>query len=121
MRSLDNHQAKPSLSVVIITKNEERCIAKCLASVEWVNEIIVLDSGSTDQTVEICRKWTPHVHETDWSGYGVQKGRALALATGDWILSVDADEVISNDLRHEIEACIQHDKYAGASCKTPLV
>ena len=77
MRSLDNYQDRPSLSAIIITKNEERCIAKCLESVEWADEIIVLDSGSTDRTVAICRKWTPHVYETNWPGYGVQKGRAL--------------------------------------------
>ena len=77
MRSLDNYQDRPSLSAIIITKNEERCIAKCLESVEWADEIIVLDSGSTDRTVAICRKWTPHVYETNWPDYGVQKGRAL--------------------------------------------
>lgn len=112
MRSLDKHQDRPSLSAIIITKNEERCIAKCLESVKWVDEIIVLDSGSTDRTVEICRKWTPNVYETDWPGYGVQKGRALAKATCDWVLSIDADEVVSGELRSEIEASMQQDKFA---------
>lgn len=103
----------PSLSVVIITKNEQRCIAKCLQSVAWADEIIVLDSGSTDGTVEICRTWTQRVYETDWPGYGVQKGRALAKATCDWVLSVDADEVVSDGLRREIEACMKDGRYAG--------
>ena len=103
----------PSLSVVIITKNEERCIAECLASVAWADEIIVLDSGSTDDTVGICRKWTPHVYETDWPGYGVQKGRALAKATCDWVLSIDADEMVSDNLRNEIQACVAQGRHVG--------
>ena len=102
----------PTLSAIIITKNEERCIAKCLQSVEWADEIIVLDSGSTDSTVEICRKWTKHVYEADWPGYGVQKGRALAKATCDWVLSIDADEVVSGELRGEIETVMQQDEFA---------
>ena len=112
MRSLNDYPAKPSLSAIIIPKNEERCIAKCLESVEWADEIIVLDSGSTDDTVEICRKWTSHVYETDWPGYGIQKGRALAKATCDWVLSIDADEVVSEELRREIEAGMQQDRFA---------
>ena len=64
----------------VITKKEER-IARCLQSVQWADEIVVFDSGSMDSTVAICRKWTPHVYEADWPGYGVQKGRALAKAT----------------------------------------
>ena len=61
------------LSVVIITKNEARRISRCLESVRWADEIIVLDSGSTDETVEIAKTYTPHVFiNTDWKGYGVQ-------------------------------------------------
>jgi glycosyltransferase involved in cell wall biosynthesis len=92
------------LSVIIITKNEEASIGDCLASVAWADEIIVVDSGSTDGTVEICRRYTDHVHMTDWPGFGPQKNRALALATQPWVLSLDADERVSPELRREMEA-----------------
>lgn len=91
-----------SLSVVIITKNEEGAIEDCLDSVAWADEIIVLDSGSVDRTVEICRRYTDKVYETDWPGFGPQKNRALEKATGDWVLSLDADERISPELKEEI-------------------
>ncbi len=99
------------LSVIVITKNEAENIAKCLESVSWADEIIVLDSGSTDETVSICKKFTPHVFETDWQGFGVQKQRALEKATGDWVLSIDADEIISPELRAEIEHAIRQNQF----------
>jgi glycosyltransferase involved in cell wall biosynthesis len=91
-----------NLSVVIVTKNEEASIRRCLESVKWADEVIVLDSGSTDATFRICHEYTPHVHETDWPGFGPQKNRALERATGDWVLSLDADEWVTPDLRDEI-------------------
>ncbi len=94
------------LSVTIITKNEESHIRQCLEAVKWAGEIIVLDSGSADETVAICRKFTQHVYETDWQGFGIQKQRALNKATGDWVLSIDADEIITPELRAEIEQAI---------------
>lgn len=99
------------LSVIIITKNEESHIAKCLESVKWADEIIVLDSGSTDKTVEICKQFTLHIFETDWQGFGIQKQRALEKATGDWVLSIDADEIISPELRSEIENAISQNQF----------
>ena len=90
------------ISVIVITKNEAACIARCLGSVSWADEIIVLDSGSTDDTVRICREYSAHVHQTDWPGFGPQKNRALEQATGDWVLSLDADEWVTPDLREEI-------------------
>ncbi len=108
-----------TLSVVIVAKNEERCVAKCLESVKWADEIIVLDSGSTDSTVEICRTYTPNVYETDWPGYGVQKGRALAKATCDWVLSVDADEEVTEGLRREIQGCMAQGSAGYAGYKIP--
>jgi glycosyltransferase involved in cell wall biosynthesis len=92
-----------SLSVIVITKNEEASIDACLASVAWADEIVVVDSGSTDRTVDICRRYTGKIQVADWPGFGPQKNRALEAATGDWVLSLDADEQVSADLRREME------------------
>jgi glycosyltransferase involved in cell wall biosynthesis len=101
-----------TLSVIVIAKDESKQIRHCLESVKWVDEIIVLDSGSTDDTVAICREYTDKVFVTDWPGFGVQKNRAMEKASCDWILSIDADEVVSEELRREIEEVI------GQSSKT---
>jgi glycosyltransferase involved in cell wall biosynthesis len=103
----------PVLSVIIIVKNEERNIGRCLESVAWADELIVLDSGSTDATVEICRCYTDHVFVTDWPGFGLQKQRALDKASGDWVLSIDADEQVSVPLRREIEQAVKSDEING--------
>lgn len=95
------------LSITIITKNEVNRVEACLRSVTWADEIIVLDSGSTDDTVVLCKKYTDQVFVTDWPGFGPQKNRALEKATGDWILSIDADEQVSDELRHEIRVLVQ--------------
>jgi glycosyltransferase involved in cell wall biosynthesis len=96
-----------TLSITIITKNEAASIARCLESVVWADEIILLDSASTDGTPEIARRHRARVeNSTDWPGYGPQKNRALALATGDWVLSLDADEWITPELRAEIERVV---------------
>jgi len=94
------------LSVIIITLNVESHIKACLESVRFADEIIVLDSGSTDATVAICKCYTALVYETDWPGFGVQKNRALAKATGDWVLSLDADEIVSPELATQIKMVI---------------
>ncbi len=96
----------PSLSVIVITKNEADDIRACLESVAWADEIIVVDSGSSDATVAIAREFTPHVHVHDWPGFGAQKNRALGYATKEWVLSLDADERITPELRDEIAAVI---------------
>jgi len=93
-----------TLSVIIITKNEAESIETCLESVTWADEIIVVDSGSTDDTVAICRKYTDMIFVTDWPGFGAQKNRALDLAKGKWVLSLDADEYITPELQDEIQA-----------------
>ncbi|HEV8644076.1 MAG TPA: glycosyltransferase family 2 protein [Burkholderiales bacterium] len=91
------------ISVTIITKNEEVSISRCIESVRWADEVVVVDSGSTDRTTEICRELGAKVMVTgDWPGFGPQKNRALAQATGDWVLSLDADEWVTADLRDEI-------------------
>jgi glycosyltransferase involved in cell wall biosynthesis len=101
------------LSVIVITKNEGSHIGACLQSVLWADEIIVLDSGSEDDTVEICKQYTDSVYITDWPGFGIQKQRALDKAQGDWVLSIDADEVVTNELRMEIEKALQQEKING--------
>ncbi len=94
------------ISVILITKNEAHDLPECLASVSWADEIIICDSGSTDATLDIARQHTSHVFSTDWPGFGPQKNRALSKATGDWVLSIDADERVSAKLRDEIKAVI---------------
>lgn len=96
------------ITVTIITKNEEENIRRCLNSVAWADEIVILDSGSTDDTVSICREYTNKVYETDWPGFGQQKNRALQYASGDWILSLDADEWITEELKNEIITTINN-------------
>lgn len=100
--------AQTRLSVVIITLNEATNIRACLDSVRWADEIVVLDSGSADETTAIAREFTDKVFiDHDWRGFGVQKNRALAHATGDWVLSVDADERVSETLHEEILAAVR--------------
>jgi glycosyltransferase involved in cell wall biosynthesis len=95
-----------SISVTVITKNEVAIIRTCLESVAWADEIIVVDSGSTDGTVEICREYTDKIILTDWPGFGPQKNRALEMATKDWVLSLDADERVTPELREEMQAAM---------------
>lgn len=94
------------LTVTIIAKNEAHNIRRCLESVKWADELIVLDSGSTDNTVAIAREFTDKVFSTDWQGYGVQKQRALEHATNDWVLNLDADEFVDARLQNEIKRVI---------------
>lgn len=103
----------PRLSVILITRNEATNIAECLASVSWADEIVVVDSGSTDDTVAIAREFTPQVYSLDWPGFGPQKNRALSYATGDWVFSIDADERVSPELRIELERAMQRGEADG--------
>ncbi|KTD20400.1 lipopolysaccharide biosynthesis glycosyltransferase [Legionella lansingensis] len=91
------------LSVIIIVKDEEANIRRCLTSVQWADEIIVLDSGSSDNTVAIAKEFTKNVYCTDWQGYGIQKQRTLSYATGDWVLNLDADETVDENLKNAIK------------------
>jgi len=95
------------LSVIIITKNEQDLIRDCLQSISWADEIIVVDSGSTDSTLEICREYTKNILiNKDWQGFGYQKNLALQQATGYWVLSIDADERVTADLKQQIQQAI---------------
>ncbi len=95
-----------SLSIILITKNEAANIDACLQSVAWADEIIVVDSGSTDDTVARCEAFGVQVYVHDWQGFGVQKNRALSYATQDWVFSIDADERVTPELRAAIETAM---------------
>ncbi|MBI5437419.1 MAG: glycosyltransferase family 2 protein [Nitrosomonadales bacterium] len=98
-----------NLSVIIITKNEAANIRACLESVAWADEIIVVDSNSTDTTPEICKELGAQVYVHDWPGFGAQKNRALGYATHDWVFSIDADERVTPELRASIEAVLHNE------------
>jgi len=96
-----------SLSVIIITFNESDNIQRCLNSIKWADEIIVVDSGSTDNTIELAKKYTNKVYKIEWLGFGPQKNKALSYTTSKWVLSLDADEYVSNNLKNEISKVMQ--------------
>ena len=96
----------PKLSVTVITKNEAADIADALQSVAWADELIVVDSGSDDQTAAIARRHTDRVIVRDWPGYVAQKNYAASIATHDWILSLDADERVTPELAREIQTVL---------------
>lgn len=102
------------LSVIIIAKNESANIRDCIASVCWADEIVLVDSGSTDDTVSIARAMGAKVYEhTDWPGFGPQKNRALDYATNEWVLSVDSDERVTPQLQAEIASVLQNPQADG--------
>lgn len=105
------------VSVVLITKNEEDNIRECLKSVEWADEIIVVDSGSSDNTCSIAQSLGARVIHNDWPGYGPQKKFATEQASHDWILSLDADERISPELAENIKHEMSAPKYQAFSLK----
>jgi glycosyltransferase involved in cell wall biosynthesis len=97
-----------SLSVSIVALNEEERLRACLESVVWAAELVVVDAGSSDKTVAIAREFTDRVFFRAWDGYGAQKNFALGQCHGDWILSLDADERVSDALREEIEGTLRN-------------
>ena len=98
-----------ALSVVLITLNEAANLPRTLASVRWAQEIVVVDSGSSDATLEIARQAGASIFEEEWKGFGAQKNSAVSRATGDWILSLDADEEVSPELAAEIQTLLAGD------------
>lgn len=104
------------VTAVVIAKNEERRIALCLESLSWADEIVVVDSGSTDGTLETARRYTERVFPVPWKGFGPQKQAAVDLATHDIVLNVDCDERVTPELAEEIGTLLaQPDVHAGYS------
>lgn len=97
---------RPALSAVIIVKNEADRITDCLARVAFCDEIVVVDSGSSDGTQRLCSARGARVIEQRWLGFGPQKRYAVAQARHDWVLCIDADELVSDELREAIEAAL---------------
>ena len=96
----------PQLSAIVITKNEAANIADCLDSLAFCEERIVVDCGSSDNTIDIARSKGARIEFHEWRGFGEQKNFALSLATGTWILSIDADERVTPALALAIEAAL---------------
>jgi len=107
----------PKLSVVIITLNEEQNIEDALVSASWADEIVVLDSFSTDSTPEICRKYTGRFYQEEWRGFSGQKQRAVELASNDWVFVLDSDERFTDGLAKEVRGLMKDvPEFAGYSC-----
>ncbi len=102
MKNENSVQNRSHLSVIVIAKNETLRIEACLQSVAWADEIVVLDSGSSDSTCEIARRYTSRVYDLPWRGFGLQKQAAVDMATHDWILNIDCDEQVTEELSEEI-------------------
>ena len=107
------------LSVFVITKDEERNIRECLESVRWASEIIVVDAGSTDRTMDIARAYTKKVYERPWEGYGEAKNFALLQCAHEWVLWLDADERVSPRLRADIQASLKRNDRTVAAYSMP--
>jgi glycosyltransferase involved in cell wall biosynthesis len=97
------------LSVVTITLNEEQNISDCLKSVSWADELIVVDAHSTDRTVELARQYTDCVYVADWKGYAAAKAFALQQAKNEWVLWLDADERVTDELADEIREIMSNE------------
>ena len=102
----ESNEDKVRLSVAMIVKDEAANLPATLASVRWADEIVVVDSGSTDGSVEIAREAGSRVIHQDWLGFGSQKNFAISQCGGEWVLSLDADEVVDYELRREIERVV---------------
>src|SRR3989338_4504108 len=104
--------AKVPISVVVIAKNEERNIAECLGSVYgWADEVIVVDDESSDKTVEMAKKFANRVVQRKMENEGIHRNWAYAQAKNEWVLNLDADEIVSDELKNEITAVLPNTKF----------
>jgi glycosyltransferase involved in cell wall biosynthesis len=101
------------LSAVIITKDSQDTIEKCLRSIQWIDDIIIVDSGSCDKTIEIASLYTKNIIKNEFIDYASQKNLGIKYAKNEWILSIDADEYLSLDLSKEIQEAIKKNEYDG--------
>ncbi len=95
------------ISVTIITKNEENNIARCLKSVNWADEIVIVDSGSVDNTLEICKTFKCSIHSIKWLGFGKTKQFAVDQTSHEWVFSIDADEEVTPELKASIQKVLK--------------
>ncbi len=100
------------ISAIVLTKNEEERIKACLQSIKWVDEIIVVDSNSSDKTIEIAKKFGAKIYQREFDNYVNQKEWAMSKSSGDWILYIDADERVLEPLKSEILKLILKDQYS---------
>lgn len=108
-----------SVSVIVITHNEEGNIRECLESVRWADEIIVVDSYSTDKTVAYARNYTRKIFKHQWEGFGKTKNFALSKAKGEWVLSLDADERVTPELAREIQQIVRRNDSVYSAYSAP--
>ena len=104
---------KIKLSVVLISKNEEKFIGDAIKSSLFADEVIVLDSGSTDATIDIAKELGAKVYHQDWLGFGAQKNKAIELASNDWVFVLDSDERITKELEYELNQILDTPTYDG--------
>ena len=119
MDSTGTAAARPTVSAIVVCFNEEENIGACLESLAWCDEIVVVDSFSTDRTVEICRRYTDRVIQRPWAGYRDQKAFAHSQATREWVLLVDSDERVTPELREEIIQALAQDQNNCAGYAVP--
>ena len=117
----EHHYASPrtreTLSVVIICQDEERNIRRCLESIKWADEIVIVDSGSTDRTLDIASEYTDRIFHQPWLGFGPQKNFAISKATCDWVLYMEADEWATPEFKEEMMQMLA----SGTHCNAFLV
>ena len=108
---------KNKITATIITRNEEANIERCLNSIDWVDEIVVVDSFSTDKTIEICEKYKCKIIQTEWKGFGKTKKYAVDASSNNWIFSIDADEEVTNELKNKILSILVNPEFEGYKIK----
>jgi len=99
------------ISAAIITKNEENNIERCLESLSWVDEIIIIDSGSTDNTLNVCKNYNCSITSSKWLGFGKTKQLAVSKTSHNWVLSIDADEEVSRELASKIKLLLKSNDF----------
>ena len=107
------------ISILVLTKNEEKIVEACLASAKWANELIVVDNNSTDKTTEIAKKYTIKIFQKEFEGYDKERNFALGKATENWVFYLDADERITAQLREEIEQATSNKQQATSVSAVP--